>query len=36
MKEFLMLIREDANYDELSAEEMQSCIEKHYRWVETL
>lgn len=31
-----MLIREDANYDELSAEEMQACIEKHYRWVETL
>src|SRR5690606_3314305 len=36
MKEFLMLIREDANYGELSAEEMQACIEKHYRWVETL
>src|SRR5690606_20276657 len=36
MKEFWMLIREDANYGELSAEEMQACIEKHYRWVETL
>src|SRR5690606_38926583 len=36
MKEFLMLIREDANYGELSAEEMQACIEKHYRWVEEL
>ncbi|SEK71796.1 YciI family protein [Parapedobacter koreensis] len=36
MKEFLMLIREEANYGELSAEEMQACIEKHYHWVEEL
>lgn len=36
MKEFLLLIREDANYGELSIEEMQADIEKHMAWVEEL
>ena len=36
MKEFLMLIRENPNYGELSVEEMQSCIEEHVKWVESL
>lgn len=36
MKEFLLLIREDANYGELSVEDMQADIEKHMAWVETL
>lgn len=36
MKEFLLLIREDANYGELSVEEMQADIEKHMAWVEDL
>ncbi len=36
MKEFLLLIREDANYGQLSIEEMQADIEKHMAWVETL
>ncbi len=36
IKEFLMLIREDAGYGELSAEEMQADIEKHIAWVEQL
>jgi hypothetical protein len=33
MKEFLMLIREPANYGQLSPEEMQADIEKHIQWV---
>lgn len=36
MKEFLLLIREDANYGEFSVEEMQADIEKHMAWVEAL
>lgn len=36
MKEFLMLIREDANYGDLSREEMQECVEKHIQWVNGL
>lgn len=36
MKEFLLLIREDANYGQLSVEEMQADIEKHMAWVEDL
>lgn len=36
MKEFLMLIREDANYGDLSAQEMQECVEKHISWVNGL
>ncbi|WP_407429815.1 YciI family protein [Arcticibacter sp.] len=36
MKEFLMLIREDANYGDLSMEEMQECVEKHIQWVNGL
>jgi len=36
MKEFLMLIREDANYGDFSVEEMQECVEKHIRWVNGL
>jgi len=36
MKEFLLLIREDANYGQLTLEEMQADIEKHMAWVETL
>lgn len=36
MKEFLLLIRENASYGQLSAEEMQADIEKHMTWVEGL
>lgn len=36
MKEFLLLIREDANYGQLSVEEMQADIKKHIAWVEGL
>ena len=36
MKEFLMLIRESADYDQISPEEMQALIEKHMAWVEEL
>jgi hypothetical protein len=36
MKEFLMLIRENANYGNLTAQEMQEDIEKHIQWVENL
>ncbi len=36
MKEFLMLIREEANYGSLSVEEMQADIEEHIKWVEAL
>jgi hypothetical protein len=36
MKEFLLLIREDAEYGKLSFEEMQADIEKHMAWVEDL
>lgn len=36
MKEFLLLIREDADYGELSVEEMHADIQEHIRWVETL
>lgn len=36
MKEFLLLIREDASYGQLSVEEMQADIEKHMAWVEDL
>ncbi len=36
MKEFLLLIREDAGYGQLSPAEMQEDIEKHLAWVEDL
>jgi hypothetical protein len=36
MKEFLLLIREQANYGTLSVEEMQADIQEHIRWVERL
>lgn len=36
MKEFLMLVREEATYGEISLEEMQKCVEKHIRWVAEL
>lgn len=36
MKTFLMLIRENAEYGELSPEEMQADIESHMAWVEKL
>ncbi len=36
MKEFLMLIRENAGYGTLSVEQMQADIEEHIKWVETL
>lgn len=36
MKEFLLLIRENASYGQLSAEEMHADIEKHMAWVEDL
>ncbi|WP_199118221.1 YciI family protein [Pedobacter sp. ASV28] len=36
MKEFLMLIRESADYGKLSFEEMQDDIAKHMAWVESL
>lgn len=36
MKQFLMLIRENAEYGALTAEEMQTDIEKHIAWVESL
>ena len=36
MKEFLLLIRENAAYGELSVEDMQADIEEHIKWVETL
>lgn len=36
MKEFLMLIRENAKYGELSVEAMQADIQEHINWVETL
>ncbi|WP_342327793.1 YciI family protein [Pedobacter sp. FW305-3-2-15-E-R2A2] len=36
MKEFLMLIRENAEYGEMTAEQMQDDIEKQIKWVEEL
>lgn len=36
MKEFLMLIREDAGYGSITAEDMQACIEQHISWVNGL
>ncbi|TYP91789.1 hypothetical protein BC792_11836 [Sphingobacterium allocomposti] len=36
MKEFLMLIREGADYGTLSQEELNADIEKHIAWVEQL
>lgn len=36
MKEFLMLIRENADYGSLSVEQMQADIEEHIQWVESL
>ncbi len=36
MKEFLLLIRETADYGKLSVEEMQADIEEHLQWVEHL
>ncbi|MEC5145075.1 YciI family protein [Chitinophaga sp. 212800010-3] len=36
MKEFLMLIREGAAYDQMSPEEMQACVAKHVEWVNSL
>lgn len=36
MKEFLMLIRENTNYANLSAQEIQEDIEKHMNWVASL
>ncbi len=36
MKEFLLLIRENATYGTLSMEEMHADIQEHIAWVETL
>ncbi len=36
MKEFLLLIRENAEYGNLSVEEMEADIQEHVKWVETL
>lgn len=36
MKEFLMLIRENANYGEVSFDEMHTDIQEHMVWVESL
>lgn len=36
MKEFLLLIRENADYGDLSVEDMQADIQEHIKWVETL
>lgn len=36
MKEFLMLIRENPDYGEMTPEEMQKDIERHMKWVEEL
>lgn len=36
MKEFLMLIRENADYGEMTAQQMQDDIEKQIKWVEEL
>lgn len=36
MKQFLMLIRENAVYTQISLDEMQADIQKHMAWVETL
>ena len=36
MKQFLLLIRENADYGNLSVEEMEADIRKHIAWVETL
>lgn len=36
MKEFLMLIRENADYGQMSLDDMQADIQKHMDWVETL
>lgn len=36
MKEFLLLIRENADYGKLSVEEMQADIQEHILWVEDL
>ncbi|MET7000103.1 YciI family protein [Chitinophaga defluvii] len=36
MKEFLMLIRENADYGTMTPQEMQEDIERHIQWVEAL
>ncbi|MBK7009983.1 MAG: hypothetical protein IPN73_17605 [Saprospiraceae bacterium] len=36
MKEFLMLIRENADYGQMSVDDMQADIQKHMEWVEEL
>lgn len=36
MKEFLLLIRENADYGDLSVEDMQADIQEHIDGVETL
>ncbi|HEY8396399.1 MAG TPA: YciI family protein [Flavihumibacter sp.] len=36
MKEFLLLIRENANYGQLSPEQMQNCVQEHIAWVQSL
>lgn len=36
MKEFLLLIRENADYGQLSVEEMQADIQEHIQWIESL
>jgi len=36
MKEFLMLIRENAEYGTMTPQEMQEDIERHIQWVEQL
>lgn len=36
MKEFMLLIREEATYGEVSTTEMQAAIELHMQWVESL
>ena len=32
MKEFLLLIRENADYGDLSVEDMQADIQEHIKW----
>lgn len=36
MKQFLLLIRENADYGHLSVEEMEADIKEHMEWVESL
>lgn len=36
MKEFMLLIREEATYGDISMEEMQEAIQSHMAWIESL